>query len=276
MIEANIAIICSRADPASMNIRDKLLKMFNFKRIDEKAYGEDTFEFEGAVIITMQRELLYADDVESFVKAKYLIFASRHAAESGMPAFLAHTPGNWTDEAPYGGKPRSICIAMPLHLRRAILILEKLRHEMGFDDWRCGLEVTHHGPYIEKTPAMFIELGSTLNEWKNDKAGEVIAQAIMELVNADTEVNCTVATGFGGPHYAPQFNRLILNEKIAIGHIIPKYVFPSITKREVKMAIERTSIRPSTALIDWKGLKSSERQIVLEACNEIGIEVKKI
>ncbi|MHC1628888.1 MAG: D-aminoacyl-tRNA deacylase, partial [Candidatus Nezhaarchaeales archaeon] len=102
----------------------------------------------------------------------------------------------------------------------------------------------------------------------------VVAQAIAEILEVKDEGE--VAVGFGGPHYAPQFNRIVLNEDIAISHIIPKYAFPHVTKREVMLAIERSMIKPIMALIDWKGLKSDERQLVLNVCNEAGIQVRKI
>ncbi|MCS7140433.1 MAG: D-tyrosyl-tRNA(Tyr) deacylase [Candidatus Nezhaarchaeota archaeon] len=274
MLKARLAIICSKVDPASMNIRKKLLDILGFKRSMEKVFNEDVYRLDDVAIITIDRETIYADDIEGFVEADGLIFASRHAAESAMPAFLAHTPGNWTDQALYGGRPRSVCIAMPIHLRRAIVSLEKLRVEEGFDEWKCGLEVTHHGPYLEKTPAMFIELGSTLSEWTSERAAVIVAQAIAELLNVRNEG--LVAVGFGGPHYAPQFNRVLLHEGVAISHIIPKYTFPFITEREIMLAIERSVIRPSMALVDWKGLKSNERQLVVDTCNKVRVQIRRV
>jgi len=274
VIEGRLAIVCSKADPASMNIRSKLLEILEFKRTTDKVCNEEVYRLDDVILVTIDDEAIYADKIERILKVDGVIFASRHAAESGMPAFLAHTPGNWTDEALYGGRPRSICIAMPMHLKRAIVSLEKLRVEEGFVDWKCGLEVTHHGPYFDEIPVMFIELGSTPREWSNDRAAMVIAQTIAELLDVKNEGK--VAVGFGGPHYAPQFNKIILNEDLAISHIIPKYVFPYVTEREIVLAIERSVVKPVVALIDWKGLKSNERQLVLNVCSRAGLQVRKI
>ncbi|RLF21466.1 MAG: D-tyrosyl-tRNA(Tyr) deacylase [Thermoprotei archaeon] len=273
MLKAGIAIVCSKSDPASMNIRSRLLENFNFKPSGEDVHGEEVYRWGDVAIITFPRETIYLDEVEQVVEASGVIFASRHAAESGMPAFLAHTPGNWTDEALYGGRPRSVCIAMPLHLRSSILALERLRIERGFSEWRCGLEVTHHGPYLERTPAMFIELGSTPNEWANSKAALVVAEAIVEALKPQEG---PVAVGFGGPHYAPQFTKILLRDGLAFSHIIPKYAFPHVSKREIVQAVERSAVKPSLALIDWKSLKAGERQLVLDACRELGLEVRKV
>lgn len=273
-MHGRLAIVCSKVDPASMNIRDKLLKNMNFKRVEEKLWGNDVYVLDDVLLVTVNQELIYADGVDEILKVKGIIFASRHAAESGMPAFLAHTPGNWTDETLYGGRPRSICVAMPIQLMAIVRDLNRFREEEGLIDWRCGLEVTHHGPYIEHVPAMFVELGSTHNEWRNSKAAELVARAIVNVLEVTEEV--PVAVGFGGPHYAPQFNKVLLNEKLAISHIVPKYAFPKVTNRELMLAVERSTVKPSFALIDWKGLKSDERQLVLKFCNEIGLRIRKL
>ncbi len=274
MLEGRLAIVCSKTDPASMNIKDKLLKLMDFKKMGESVQGEEVYELDGVLLVTINKETIHAEDLESFLRVGGVIFASRHAAESGMPAFLAHTPGNWTDEALYGGRPRSVCIAMPTHLAKVVRALDKIRGEEGFSEWRCGLEVTHHGPYLEHTPAMFVELGSTHREWCNDKAAKVVARAIAEALDAPEEG--AVAVGFGGPHYAPQFSKIVLSKELAISHIVPKYAFPKVSVRELKLAIERSVIRPSVALIDWKGLKSDERQMVLRVCDEEGLSIRKI
>jgi len=274
LLEGRLAIVCSKTDPAGLNIKDKLLKLMGFRRLGEGVQGEDVYELEGVLLVTIARETIYAEDLEDFLRVRGVIFVSRHAAESGIPAFLAHTPGNWTDEALYGGRPRSVCIAMPIRLAKVVRALDKLREEEGFSDWRCGLEVTHHGPYLEHTPAMFVELGSTQREWRNEKAAEVVAQAIAEALDVLEEG--PVAVGFGGPHYAPQFSRAVLNEGLAISHIVPKYAFPYVSSRELRLAIERSVIRPSVALIDWKSLKSDERQMVIRVCDEEGLPLRKI
>jgi len=274
LLEGRLAVVCSKADPASTNIKNKLLKLLDFRRLGESFQGEDVYELNGTLLVTISQETIYAEGLESFLRVGGIIFASRHAAESGIPAFLAHTPGNWTDEALYGGRPRSVCIAMPIHLAKVVRVLERAREEEGFSDWRCGLEVTHHGPYLERTPAMFVELGSTYKEWRNDKAAEVVAQAIAETLNVSEDG--PVAVGFGGPHYAPQFSEVVLTEELAVSHIVPKYAFPKVSARELRLAIERSVVRPSVALIDWKSLKSHERQMVVEVCNEAGLHVRKI
>lgn len=273
MLKGRLAIVCSKIDVASMNIKNKLLKLMNFRRIEEKVQGEEVYALDDVLLVTIGQELIYADNLEDFLRVQGIIFASRHAAESGIPALLAHTPGNWTDEALYGGRPRSVCIAMPLHLMTIVKRLNKLKEER-LADWRCGLEVTHHGPYLEHTPAMFVELGSTPREWCDYEAAEVIAHAIAETL--DNVDEGTVAVGFGGPHYAPQFTKIVLEESLAISHIVPKYAFPGVTEKELKLAIDRSIIKPSIALMDWKGLKSSERLMVTKVCNEAGLQIKKV
>ncbi|MDI9619687.1 MAG: D-aminoacyl-tRNA deacylase [Candidatus Nezhaarchaeota archaeon] len=276
-MESRLAIVCSKADPASLNIKRALLERGAFRRVDEKLFGEDVHAIDDVLLLTVSSELLYLDELEEHVKTRGVIFASRHASESGAPAFLTHTPGNWTEEALYGGKPRKVCIAMPFHLREAVTALEKLKAENQLSEWRCGLEVTHHGPYLENTPAIFVELGSTIKEWSNVRAAEVVAQAILGLLEVrEDKEDGVVAVGFGGPHYAPNFTKIVLKEGIAVSHIIPKYAFPKLSKREVMLAIERNTVPPLIALMDWKGLKTEDRRLVVEACSGAGLQVKRL
>ena len=45
---------------------------------------------------------------------------------------------------------------------------------------------------------MFLEIGSTLKEWKNPDAAKVVARAIVETIKCDSTV--PVALGIGGSH----------------------------------------------------------------------------
>ena len=68
-------------------------------------------------------------------------------------------------------------------------------HELK--NFQITLECTHHGPFIDK-PCIFIEIGSTENEWKNRKAGFIIAKTIKEIINEFKENTYNeVAVGIG-------------------------------------------------------------------------------
>src|SRR3989344_5694439 len=124
-------------------------------------------------------------------------------------------------------------------------------------DYKVTLEATHHGPLIHK-PCLFIEIGSTETEWKDRKAGFVIAKAIAETIET-FKVNPynEIAIALGGPHYCPNLNKIQLKSNVAISHIIPFYSLP-LSEEILKEAIEKTEEEVDFALLDWKGLGTAE------------------
>jgi len=97
---------------------------------------------------------------------------------------------------------------------------EKLYHKVCF-------EVTHHGPYLN-IPTMYIEVGSTEEEWKKQKPAEIVAKSTLELLGQyrceeDMTDEVPVLLGVGGGHYAPRFTDVVLEKNVAFGHMIPRY-----------------------------------------------------
>jgi D-aminoacyl-tRNA deacylase len=137
------------------------------------------------------------------------------------------------------------------------------------------MEATHHGPLIDR-PCMFIEVGSTENEWRDSKAGFVIAKAISEAID-EFKLNPynEVAIAIGGPHYCPNFNKLQEKSNVAISHVIPQYAFP-LTEEMVKEAVARTEEEVDLVVLDWKGLGGEEhRSRVKEILGKLYLPYKK-
>lgn len=277
-INCEVVIFTPKVDIASQNIRRQLLREFNFKlkRMDDVTFHSN----ENAIILyECKCDSIYADHVEEIFDAKLFIFATRHSAASGIPALLTHAPGNWTSSAPYGGKSKSLCIAPALSLKRALIELFKVVEEYGLDGWRVGLEVTHHGPYIESTPTMFIELGSNKKYWENEIAARAVAHAIMSVAESEVKShssNYEIGVGFGGSHYAPRFTRLVYETSVAIGHIAPQYVFDEISKGDIISAISRTREKVDYAFVEWKGLKKRHKEFLIPTLRELKIEWRRV
>lgn len=121
-----------------------------------------------------------------------------------------------------------------------------------------------------------MEIGSTEIEWKDRRAGFIVAKTVYETMQEFKENPYNeIAIGIGGPHYCPNFNKIQMNSNIAIGHIIPQYVFP-ITEEMVREAISGTEEDIDMFLLDWKGLGNSEqRQQILDVLNKFYIQKKK-
>ena len=160
-------------------------------------------------------------------------------------------------------------------MKQAFQKLRKNIKQYDLDDYNLTLECTHHGPFIDK-PCMFIEIGSTENEWNDKRAAFVIAKTIADIIKTYKENPYNeVAVGIGGPHYCPGFNKIQLNSNFAISHIIPEYSLP-LSEEMIKEAISRTFEELDLVILDWKGLGNSEaRQQVLNVLSKLYIRYEK-
>lgn len=208
-------------------------------------------------------ESLGGDDVE------LVVVASRHKSESGKPTLTCHVTGNY-GSADLGGREGELGIAPALYLREALLSLK--RNEIhGFT---VSLEVTHHGPSVVGAPLLFMEVGSSEGQWSNVGACTAVAESIKEVLSTEPQASPS-SIGFGGPHYAPNFTRVMLEKEVALGHIMPKYYTSDATSSIVKQMISKTIPKPEYALLDWKGLKSEDKQKIKGILDEIGLPYKK-
>ena len=268
-------IITTKVDPASMNIREKLIENFKFKESEDTFDGSSVHALKDILLLTTNRELVYYDYLDREIKKQLgvtpeiIVFASRHSSQQKLPTLTTHTPGNW-GKATYGGKDRSLAIAEPNAMKLALLKLNGL-NDLG---WKVCYEVTHHGPSEIEVPSLFIEIGSSKEEWKNERAGEIVAETILYLLNYYQKVNFTVAIGVGGGHYAPDQTKAALNSDLAFSHIVPKYVDP-LPKEMLLKAIKRTSTKVDAIYIDWKGTKGKTKQMAKSLAKELGLDVIK-
>jgi len=263
------AVISSTKDIASVNIKESLLKLFDFKETDEKFEDNNVFKLENKDIFlyTTNQEIIHCEDIDKSMEADFFLFISKHQSASGISSLSVHGLGNW-GKAELGGKDRKLCISPALYLREAMLKLMELGKETGYEIIQ---EVTHHGPYLEK-PVMFIEIGSSEKQWKEKNAAEIIAKTSMHILTKEPE-KARIAFGIGGLHHTPSF-RKTYSQGIALGHVCPKYNLHNLNEEMIKQAIEKTMGRTDFALLDWKGL-GTEKQCIIDILNKLNLHYKK-
>ncbi len=250
-----IAIIASKKDPAGMNIAESLKRLYPFKATNSKFEKEPICELGSASIYITETDSVYCENIDKKIEADLFIFATKHQSQTKIPSLSAHAPGNW-GKAEFGGKDRKLCIAPANYLKEAIIQLEKL-NTLGFE---VVQECTHHGPYLEK-PAMFIEIGSSEEQWGNKEAGKIIAEVIYYLVTNEIP-DYKTALGIGGLHTTTNFKKIVMKTDIALGHACPKYNLENLDEEMLEQALIK-SIRPADIVIlDWKGLKEHKQKIV--------------
>jgi D-aminoacyl-tRNA deacylase len=202
-------------------------------------------------------------------KPEIIAFASRHSSKQKLPALTTHVTGNW-GKALYGGKDGSLAVAMPSAMKLALIKMYEL-NDLG---WTVCYEATHHGPSELEVPSFFIEIGSSEEEWTNDRAGEIIAETIVYVLENYRGAKFKVALGIGGGHYAPKQTKRALETDIAFGHIAPKYVHP-VSREMLIKAINRTAEKVDAIYVDWKGSKGETRQLARSLAEELGLEFIK-
>ncbi len=251
-------IVASKLDKAGINITTQLSKFgdFDFYLIDKE--------------IIMTENL----DTEKINSYDFVVFASKHVSKGQEKNLCVHAPGNWRS-AGFGGEKGKVCKSSALFFKQMFENLNKNKDKYHLKKYNVTMEATHHGPLIDK-PCIFVEIGSTENEWMDRKASFVVAKAISETIeNFKENPYSEVAVAIGGPHYCPNFNKIQLKSNATISHVIPSYAFP-LTEVMVKEALEKTDEEVDFFVLDWKGLgKADMRREVLEILNKFYIPKKK-
>ncbi|UCD04083.1 MAG: D-tyrosyl-tRNA(Tyr) deacylase [Candidatus Woesearchaeota archaeon] len=263
-------IVVSKVNIASRNIGKIILENYDFKETSDKWEGSPIYKYKDIKLIKCNKDVLELDYLEDF-DTEILVIASTHKAESGIHSLTCHTPGNWS-KAEYGGKDKVVSVSHALCLRETLLELKK-QQEAKKLDFEVSLEVTHHGPSLD-IPTMFVEVGSSEEQWNNMKACEAVAETIMKVLTRDPE-KVTVAVGFGGGHYANKFTKLLFKKEIAVGHICPKYATDALDEEMILQAFSKTVPKPDLAVIDWKGLKSEQRKNIIDTLEKNNIKWEK-
>ena len=255
-------IVASKKDKAGINITTQLSQ-----------FPRENFSF-----YLVEDHVVYTENLnlEKINQFDFIIFASKHESEKKEKTLSIHAPGNWRG-GELGGEIGKASKTSALFQKQLFERLNQNVNSSGLGNkYKVTLECTHHGPLIDK-PCVFIEIGSTQEEWEDRRAGFILAKTILETIqNFKSNPYNEVAVGIGGPHYCPNFNKLQLNSNVAISHVIPNYAFP-ITKEMVQEAIDKTEEEVDFVVLDWKGMgRAEQRDEVLKILDKLYINYKKI
>jgi D-aminoacyl-tRNA deacylase len=274
-----ILLVSSNKDPASLNIKEQILKNYVFQKKAE-VFEQDpiyTADVNGnyVILITLNYESVTAQDLPAkFPDANLIIFISRHSSQSGKPTLSVHVPGNF-GTAELGGNPKSVSIAPAVAMQTALKAMVHYKEPMSLFDYEVSYECTHHGPSL-KVPTMFVELGSSPAQWSDIKAAEAVGHSAMTAIATFTGIPSSAVLGIGGTHYNERFTTMALVGVAAFGHIIPKYALPSIDAAMIKQCVEQTFDKVQLAMLDWNGIKSEDKPALLAALEEAGLPYQKV
>jgi len=246
----NIAIISSTKDPASVNIKARLLENYKFIKLENKFENNDVYGYlindKDIKLYTIDTELIFTNDLDKKIDADVFIFLSKHKAEDGRASLTCHPIGNFGSNEK-GGKEKTRCTC-PSSLLKEILV--ELTKNVQETEYEATLEATHHGPFMEK-PLLFFELGSTEKHWSDKNGAKIYVETLMNVLHNENKSYESVLV-IGGSHYSHVGNKVMLKSNVAVGHICPKYNFENLNEDTLKQAIEKIIPKPKFVLLDWK------------------------
>ena len=238
-----VSIIAVNAgDIASLNQGKYLLEKLPWKSLGE-IEGKAAYKLSDARMWIFDNGILYEDNIDkrwlnsTGEVVKEVIFPSRHAAASGKPSLTLHPIGvphlDKGEQPKFGGKAGH---APPPSTRLASwwkMLQNNTKNTELANRFELTLEVTHHGPWLE-VPAMFIEIGSTEQDWPNTDAAELLSEIIAEgmALNGGASIGLwdpvsnaeeLVLVTLGGGHYAPRANKLDALEGVLLGDLLTTY-----------------------------------------------------
>lgn len=257
-----VAIVCSRADPASLNIFERLLELESWQEEDDY-WCKDAFRL--LVHDERQSALTGLDTrlADLSLNPEMVIFPCRHEARAALPWFGGHFTGILQDELQGGqaqGKSQ-LSAAAPAGLRSFLHNIAAL----SLPGYIVSAEATHHGPVDMKTPCFFAEIGSTREQWTDRRAGEAVARAIMALQLK----TLPIFLGFGGGHYVQRQTELIFGSAICFGHLFSTYQIGGLNRDVVDDA--RCKSNAAYAYLDRKSLRSMDRKRIEGILEELDL-----
>ena len=253
-MSGEIAVVCTRADPASLNIYESLLELQSWQcQEGYRSYGR----WRLIVHDGKQTSLGGLDDrlADLGLHPEMVVFASRHEAKAGLPWLGGHFTGILKD-----GQSK-LSAAAPSGLSSFLHNIA----DQSVSGFAISAEATHHGPVDLKTPCFFAEIGSTLKEWQNRQAGEAVARAILALDPKELPV----FLGFGGGHYVARQTDLMFKAAVAFGHLFSNYQMAEINRDTVEDA--RSKSNATYTYLDRKSLRSEEKKRIVGILAELNL-----
>lgn len=267
-------LVASRIDPASMNIRDRLLESGTFEQTGKTFRGAPVWARSETILVEVAGPSIHDEALDNDLKATGwpimdVWFLSKHAAKSGHPSLTVHPIGNHT-EAQFGGRPNELSPSCP---RDMGALLRRLKHhatEAGLPH-SITYESTHHGPSMT-LPTLWVEIGSDL-QWYNDRqSGEVVARAINDVLAGEGKSTGPILVGIGGGHYVPRATDIAVAGKADFGHFLPSHFVdethgPETLRRAIAATPGCTAVH-----IHKKSLKGPQRQAVQGWLEALGVQ----
>jgi D-aminoacyl-tRNA deacylase len=270
--EPATVIVATSSDLASRTLANALIEGQGFESTGVNLLGKPVYQKGSFLLAFFDGMIVNPPDLDEYFNPQAYVFLSRHSAESKIPSLTAHTTGNFSQEARFGGTGRELGRADPALVKNYLISLAKRQDRIN--RYQVTIEATHHGPTSLQKPLMFVELGSSEEFWGDKGAAAVVAEALVESL-AEKTIWSRIAVGFGGTHYPEKFTRMSIEEDVAFSFVAPKYALKDIDEKMFGAMLQRTSGPVRQAVLDWKGLGPHKDKVV-DLVSRFGLELVKV
>lgn len=300
-------LLASSQDSASVNLHRAMLDLGGWSESTILPHGTMQQHLSRDVHLLLIEQLhIHADGIDRIheenadCELEEVLILSRHVSATNTPALTLHAigiPGETPhgEEGQAGGKKGTVVPPSPrfASLFRGMLTEGRSR---GLDkEYDLTLETTHHGPNLSK-PTLYIEIGSTEQQWNNMEAADAWASVISDNLGLGGAEPVTwqeggdVMIGLGGGHYAPRHKAVLSKSEFWTGHLLANYALPfenpeegqepaGAWKHSIRTSVESTmSAFPGGrffAHLDRKSFKGWQRTAILGLLEELGVPVRR-
>lgn len=264
-VKGLIGIAYSIKDPAGSGVAEYIIKEIKPRNTQICDGAETCLRGENFVLAGFREDVIYFDflDYRILNDIDFYVVLSRHSSEAGVKSYTIHTTGNFSHEAPFGGRPRELGIAYPSVMWFLLRALHRLAIEHSRSEYEVSYESSHHGPTSLAKPITFVEIGSSVNEWIDKINYEILGDAILLLIKKYPSLpKCKPVIGIGGGHYPRKHTELALLEDICYGHIASKHVLSFLDEEMLRAMVSRTREYPEEIIIEKKSTRREQRELL--------------
>lgn len=263
-----IALVSSTQDTAGMTIKRAVVARQGVKELSEKWNGHSVYHIPVPSPLickyyTTDKDSVHCENIDKELEVDLIIFLTKHASKHEIHSLTCHPIGNWGN-ADFGGKPRTLVPAPGTLIKECIKKIKEVNENicLGFES---TTECTHHGPYLE-VPTMFLEIGSTEEQYKRGDAGQAICEVLFYLLENVIphydQYSYKQAVGLGGTHYSANFQKIMQNTDIAISHVMPKHHLEQLDETMLsEICAKNGDGKLDMVLVDWKGVGPHKEKI---------------
>ena len=265
-------IVASNQDVASMTMANYLINNRAFSQAKNSNFLQSK-HYQSIKLHISNKSLLYLEDLDkNYPDSNAFIFLSQHKSQKGIPTLTCHCTGNYGGNQ-YGGNPRQLAIAFPYLQKQYLRTVVTLRALIP--GYEIVIESSHHGPTSLKKPVLFIEIGSTENQWTDRNSSALVCESLLKVIDNSLGSCEKVAIGLGGTHYPMKFNKLLLESEYGLAAVAAKHNLESIDKDMLDQMITKSLEKVTHIIVDWKGL-GREKNRIMELIASTGLDILRV